>query len=162
MNNMVWFFVFQNKNNQHGHFKPFQTTITTSYISSPLYVCAMFLCLTHFKPMLHLHTLWKHHRRFLTLSGGYRDKTLPWKRIGIKKDIVTKWINPLSDKRTKWSNILKQFVGNSRRIVWVCLTILWGWAERVNKTNSREKKLPLFQTDYITESRIHLCYLWNK
>ena len=25
---------------------------------------------------------------------------------------------------TKWSNILKQFVSNSRRIVWVCLTIL--------------------------------------
>ena len=28
---------------------------------------------------------------------------------------------------TKWPNSLKLFVGNSRRIVWVCLTILWGW-----------------------------------
>ena len=28
---------------------------------------------------------------------------------------------------TKWSNTLKQFVGNSRRIVWECLTILWCW-----------------------------------
>ena len=30
---------------------------------------------------------------------------------------------------TKWSNILKQFVGklHCRRTVWVCLTILWGW-----------------------------------
>ena len=36
-------------------------------------------------------------------------------------------INPLNANPTKWSNKLKQFVGNSRLIVWVCLTILWGW-----------------------------------
>ena len=36
-------------------------------------------------------------------------------------------INPLSANPTKWSNTLKQFVGESRWIVWVCLTILWGW-----------------------------------
>ena len=35
-------------------------------------------------------------------------------------------INPLSASSTKWSNRLKQFVGFCRRIVWVCLTILWG------------------------------------
>ena len=33
-----------------------------------------------------------------------------------------KVINP-----TKWSNILKQFVGKSWRIAWVCMTILLGW-----------------------------------
>ena len=38
-----------------------------------------------------------------------------------------KSVNPLSAKPTKWSNTLKQFVGNSRRIFWVHLTILWGW-----------------------------------
>ena len=38
-----------------------------------------------------------------------------------------KSLDPLSASPIKWSNILKQFVGNSRRIVWVCLTILWGW-----------------------------------
>ena len=27
---------------------------------------------------------------------------------------------------TKWSNTLKQFVGNSGRLVWMCLTIMWG------------------------------------
>ena len=32
-------------------------------------------------------------------------------------------VNPLSANPTKWSNTLKQFVGNSRRIVWVCLAI---------------------------------------
>ena len=32
---------------------------------------------------------------------------------------------------TKWSNTLQQFVGSSRRIVWVCLTILWGWHWRL-------------------------------
>ena len=36
-------------------------------------------------------------------------------------------INPLSAKHTKWSKTLKQFVGCCRQIIWVCLTILWGW-----------------------------------
>ena len=35
--------------------------------------------------------------------------------------------NPTSVNFTKWSNTLKQFFGNRRRIVWVCLAILWGW-----------------------------------
>ena len=35
-------------------------------------------------------------------------------------------VKPLSADPVKWSNTLKQFVSNSRRIVWVCLTILWG------------------------------------
>ena len=36
-------------------------------------------------------------------------------------------INSLSVNLTKWSNTLKDFVGKSRRIAWVCLTIVWGW-----------------------------------
>ena len=39
-------------------------------------------------------------------------------------------VNPLNTNSTKWSNTLKQF-GNSRRIVWLWLTILWRW--RVNR-----------------------------
>ena len=39
-------------------------------------------------------------------------------------------INPLSANPTKWSNTLKQLLDNSRRIVWVCLVILWGWRLR--------------------------------
>ena len=35
--------------------------------------------------------------------------------------------NPLSANLKNWSNSLKQFVSFPRRIVWVCLTILWGW-----------------------------------
>ena len=35
--------------------------------------------------------------------------------------------NLLSANPTKWSSTLKQFVGCCRRIVWMCLTILWGW-----------------------------------
>ena len=34
---------------------------------------------------------------------------------------------PLSTNHTKWSDTLRQFLGNKRRNVWVCLTILWGW-----------------------------------
>ena len=37
-------------------------------------------------------------------------------------------VNALSANPTKWWNTVKQIVGNSRRIVWVCLTILWGLA----------------------------------
>ena len=40
---------------------------------------------------------------------------------------ITLNLNPLRANLTKWSNTLKQFVGKSRRIVWVCLTILWRW-----------------------------------
>ena len=40
---------------------------------------------------------------------------------------VNLFIGPLSANPAKLLIILKQFVGNSRRIVWVCLTILWGW-----------------------------------
>ena len=37
----------------------------------------------------------------------------------------------LSANPIKWSNILKQFVGKSVRIVWVCLTFLWVGTWRV-------------------------------
>ena len=40
-------------------------------------------------------------------------------------------LDPLSTNPTKWSNKLKQFVGCSQQIVWICLTILWGWHLRV-------------------------------
>ena len=49
------------------------------------------------------------------------------------KYIVDIWMGPkyafypLNANPTNWSNTLKQFVGNSRKIFWVCLTILWGW-----------------------------------
>ena len=36
-------------------------------------------------------------------------------------------LNPLSANPTKRSNTLEPFVGKSQRIIWVCLTILWGW-----------------------------------
>ena len=36
-------------------------------------------------------------------------------------------IHSLSANPTKWSNTLKQFFGNIRGIVWLYLTILWGW-----------------------------------
>ena len=36
--------------------------------------------------------------------------------------------DPLSANPTKWLNTLKKFVDINRRIVWVCLNILWGLA----------------------------------
>ena len=52
--------------------------------------------------------------------------------------------NRLSANTTKWSSTFKQFVSKSRQIVWVCLTILWGWRLRmhwrfstISKTSNR-------------------------
>ena len=36
-------------------------------------------------------------------------------------------VNPLDTNPIKWSNTLKQFLHFFWRIVWLCLTILWGW-----------------------------------
>ena len=41
--------------------------------------------------------------------------------------IAQMFINLLPANPTKWSYSLKQLVACCRRIVWVCLTILWGW-----------------------------------
>ena len=41
-------------------------------------------------------------------------------------------VNPLSANSTKWSNTLKQYVGNMLHIVWVCLTVLWGWHLKIS------------------------------
>ena len=38
-----------------------------------------------------------------------------------------KCVRSLSANPTKWTNTLKQFVDFCRQIVWLCLTILWGW-----------------------------------
>ena len=54
----------------------------------------------------------------------YSEKETAWR---VKKSVD---FNSLSIKHTKWSNTLKQCVCNSRRIVWVCLIILWGWCSK--------------------------------
>ena len=43
-----------------------------------------------------------------------------------KNHVIDFNVKPLNAKRTKWSKT-ESFVGKSRPIVWVCLTILWGW-----------------------------------
>ena len=55
-------------------------------------------------------------------------------------------LNTLSDYSTKRSITLKQFVDNSRWIVWVCLPILWGWClkglkvtELISRTSKKEE-----------------------
>ena len=48
-------------------------------------------------------------------------------------------INPFSVNTRKWLNTFKQFVDISRRIFWVCLTILWCW----HLKGLRELKKPI-------------------
>ena len=55
---------------------------------------------------------------------AYKNGTLSWNGlIWNSKGAV----NPLSANPTKWSNTRKQFVGCCRQIVWMGMTILWGW-----------------------------------
>ena len=72
-------------------------------------------------------------------STDLQSKSIDWFLYG--ENIVRKWVNnhdhtlpyiiqhfnPLSANPTNWSSTLKQFVDNSRQIVWVCLIILKGW-----------------------------------
>ena len=51
--------------------------------------------------------------------------------------------NPLSANPRKWSNTHKQFVGWCKRIVWPCLTILWGWRLKGKGPFSDLTKSPL-------------------
>ena len=51
--------------------------------------------------------------------------------------------NPLSANTTKWSNTLKQFVGNRRLIIWVCYTILKGWYIKGLMASSQKMKFSI-------------------
>ena len=57
--------------------------------------------------------------------------TSPRKSIRLNEVVISCKVfckfNHLSAKPIKCSNTLKQFVDFCRRIVWMCLTILWGW-----------------------------------
>ena len=59
------------------------------------------------------------------ISMGIGNGILTWNEL--MEELVNFQFNPLSVNPPKWSNTLKQFVGYYRRIVWVCLTFLWGW-----------------------------------
>ena len=56
-----------------------------------------------------------------SFSGVFRPQS------NVHNKLLSQNLNPLSANPTKWSNTLKQFIGNGGQIVGVCLTILWGW-----------------------------------
>ena len=60
-------------------------------------------------------------------------------------------INHLSANSTKWLNTLKQFVGCCWRIVWLYLTILWGWRLEDKRKNTLNQH---FWSFFITETII--------
>ena len=62
--------------------------------------------------------------RYLVLPAS---NTKLWKTITDALIADSESINPLSANPTKWSNTLKIIVSCCQLIVWVCLTILWGW-----------------------------------
>ena len=65
--------------------------------------------------------------------------------------IGTNWVNPLSANPTKWSNTLKQFVGRSRRILWVCFDYFVGLALKGLTHSVLEYVLSFLWINYRTE-----------
>ena len=63
-------------------------------------------------------------------------------------DLVNAKLNLLNANPTKWSNTLKQFIGNSGQIVPVCWTILWDW------------HLTLFKVDLFGLSLSKICHTY--
>ena len=68
---------------------------------------------------------WMQKKCHLFISGNKYEQM--WAKIRDEMVWEFRTVNPLSANTTKWPNTFKQFVGNTRRIVWVCLTILRGW-----------------------------------
>ena len=69
------------------------------------------------------------------------------------------WINPLNANDTKWSNTLKQFIGNSQQIIWVFLTILWGLAlKRLSWVNNIWSDSGVFILDI---SKLMMILIWS-
>ena len=70
-------------------------------------------------------------------------------------NIMTQCLDPLSANPTKWSNRHRQFVGKSKRIVWVCLTILWVWRLKGYLMLLRVMKF-VFQTRMCMKADCHI------
>ena len=70
-------------------------------------------------------------------------------------NIMTQCLDPLSTNPTKWSNRHRQFVGKSKRIVWVCLTILWVWRLKGYLMLLRVMKF-VFQTRMCMKADCHI------
>ena len=63
----------------------------------------------------------------LNYGRSISRNVVPLNNLVHEKEILhLRLFNPLVANLTKCSNTLKQFVGSCRRIIWVCLTILWG------------------------------------
>ena len=63
----------------------------------------------------------------------------PSPKINFWSKLFSSHFNLLSRNPTKWLNTLKQLVGNSQQIVWVCLTILWGWWLKLKGQSTNKK-----------------------
>ena len=72
-------------------------------------------------------TFFKEHLGLSTSESSYQLKQIIARFCKLVSILGWNCVNPLNSNPTKWSNTLKHFLGKSRWIVWVCLTILWGW-----------------------------------
>ena len=78
------------------------------------------------------------------LQKGTRKSSIQYHWLWVIWIILSYKIIPLSANPLKWSNTLKQFVGNNRRVVWVCLTIMWGWHLKGYDTKKHHSKKKCF------------------
>ena len=72
-------------------------------------------------------------------------------------------VNNLSSKTTKWAKTLKHFLGYCRRIVWVCLTILWDWCLKgwINRKLYLIYNKLMSQCDILREKCRYLENFWS-
>ena len=76
--------------------------------------------------------------------------------------LVIAKLNLLSANPAKWSNTLKQFVGKSRQIVWVCLTILWGWQLTLFRIGLFAPLLYLKKIQKYKSREVSLEFCWHQ
>ena len=83
--------------------------------------------------LIHFPVPWKKKDRFSACVpvyfNAFQYMQYLWQNTGFEsvETLARSRLTLLSANPTKWSNTLKRFNGFCRRIVWVCLTILWGW-----------------------------------
>ena len=95
-------------------------------------------------------------RKCVCLAKWVVETAATWRTFQPKRKI-----NPLSANPAQCSNTLKQFVSKSRCIVWVYLTLLWGWRLKGSKNIPWKIFLYFFQKNFFIYFRMNANHAQN-
>ena len=90
-------------------------------------------------------------------NSGYHGKVFSGQSE--KNFELSQTFNHLNSNPTKWSNTLNNSSANCRRIVWVCLTILWNWRLKGLKWSNLPKTSTASVITYFCKS-LHFMFGW--